>query len=62
MRKRNNKTLREYFARYWKTYQETEECDEKFALNIFKYGLQKDKDSIYLLGFHLTLVMTYSQE
>ena len=47
MRKKSNETLREYFSRYWTTYQETEECDEKFAVNTCKYGLQKDKDSIY---------------
>ena len=49
MRKKSNETLKEYFAKYWETYKETEECDEKFALNTFKYGLQKDKDGIYNL-------------
>lgn len=47
MRQKRNETIREYSSQYWETYQETEECDPRFALNTFKYGLPKDNHGIY---------------
>lgn len=35
LKKRMDETLREYSSRYWETYQETEDCDMRFALNTF---------------------------
>lgn len=47
LKNKKGETLLEYVSRYWKTYQETNECDFRFALNTFKYGLPKDTDDIY---------------
>ena len=32
---------------YWEVYQETEDCELKFALNIFKCGLSRENNGIY---------------
>lgn len=45
--KKKRETLREYSSRYWEVYQETENYDIKFALNIFKGGLSRDGNGIY---------------
>lgn len=47
MKKRKNETICEYSFRYWETYQKTKDCDLKFALDTFKYGLPKDRNGIY---------------
>ena len=47
MRKQKGETLRAYYARYWDVYNETEECNLRFALNTFKLALPKDENRIY---------------
>lgn len=47
LRKRKKETLREYSSRYWEVYQETENCDLKFALNTLKCDSLRDKNNIY---------------
>ena len=47
VKNKNYETLREYSLRYWEVFQETEDCDMKFALNTFKYGLPRDNNGIY---------------
>lgn len=39
--------MREYSLRYWEVYQETNDCDLKFALNTFKCGFPRDNSGIY---------------
>lgn len=42
---------------YWETYQEIEDCDFRFALNTFKYGLPGYTNGIYN---SLTRVILYT--
>ena len=41
LRKKKYETLQEYSSRYWEVFQEMEDCDMKFSLNTFKYGLHR---------------------
>ncbi|KAM7502432.1 hypothetical protein LguiB_001336 [Lonicera macranthoides] len=47
LRKKSGETLREYSQRYFELYQETEDCDPRFALSTFKFGLPYDGNGIY---------------
>ena len=44
LRKEKIKTLREYSSRYQEIFQETDDCDLKFAISTFKYGLPWDRN------------------
>lgn len=44
--KERNVTIREYSSRYWEVFQEAEDCDMKFAVSTFKYGLPWDINGI----------------
>ena len=47
LKKKHGKTLREYSQRYWELFQETEDCDLRFAVSTLKIGLPWDGNGIY---------------
>lgn len=39
--------MREYSQKYWELFQKIENCDLRFVVNTFKFGLQWDNNGIY---------------
>ena len=47
LKKKRGETIREYSQRCWELFQETEDCDLRFAVSTFKFGLPWDNNDIY---------------